>query len=48
MLSNNDVELVHDLYKDFFIHKIPAKRMINSNANNRTGCEVIITNYEVL
>ena len=48
MLSNNDVELIYDLYKDFFIHKIPAKRMINSNANNRNGSEVIITNYEVL
>lgn len=46
MLSNNDVPLVHELYDGFNIESLEVKRMINSNANKRTGREVIITNYE--
>ena len=45
MLSNNDVELVYELYKGFNIETVSAKRMINSKADKRTGQEVIITNY---
>jgi len=45
MLSNNDVPLVYDLYSEYNIYSFPAKRLINRNANNRTGREVIITNY---
>ena len=45
MLSNNDVPLVHSLYKGYNIQSLNVKRMINRNANKRTGKEVLITNY---
>lgn len=45
MLSNNNVELVYELYQGYNIESISVKRMINSKANKRTGSEVIITNY---
>ncbi len=45
MLSNHDVPLVHELYKDFNIDSIDVRRAINSNALKRFGKEVIITNY---
>lgn len=45
MLSNNDVPLVWELYDGYHIEAIEVKRMINSNANKRTGKEVLITNY---
>ena len=45
MLSNNNVELVHELYKGFNITPIAARRSVNRNGNGRTGKEVIITNY---
>lgn len=45
MLSNNDVPLVRSLYKEYNIQSLDVKRMINRNANKRTGREVLITNY---
>ena len=45
MLSNNDVPLVHELYAGYNIQSGDVKRMINSNADRRTGREVLITNY---
>lgn len=45
MLSNNDVPLVRKLYFGYNIQSIDVKRMINRNADNRTGKEVLITNY---
>ena len=45
MLSNNDVELVHNLYEGFHIENVDAARMINRDASKRKGKEVIITNY---
>lgn len=45
MLSNNDVPLVHELYAGFNIKSFPARRMINRDADKRTGREVLITNY---
>lgn len=46
MLSNHNTSLVNDLYKDFNIHVIDAKRNINSNGKKRGKVkEVIITNY---
>lgn len=45
MLSNNDVPLVHELYAGYSIQSVDVKRMINSNADRRTGREVLITNY---
>ena len=47
MLSNHNTTLVKELYKDFNIHLIEAKRNINSNGKKRGKVEeVIITNYE--
>jgi DNA adenine methylase len=46
MLSNHNTKLVQELYKDFNIHVIEAKRNINSNGKKRGKVEeVIITNY---
>lgn len=55
MLSNSDPkntnpadEFFDDLYKDFNIFRVPAKRMINSNASRRQAIqEIIVTNYPV-
>ncbi len=47
MLSNHNTKLVNELYKDFNIHVIEAKRNINSNGKKRGKVEeVIITNFE--
>ena len=46
MLSNHNTEFIRQLYKDFNIHIIEAKRMINSNAQGRGNVEeVLVTNY---
>ena len=45
MLSNNDVPLVRSLYNEYNIQSLDVKRMINRNADKRTGKEVLITNY---
>ena len=47
MLSNHHTNLVKELYQDYFIHVIHAKRNINSNGSKRGKVEeVIITNFE--
>lgn len=46
MLSNHNTNFINELYKDFNIHFVNAKRMINSNAKGRGFVkEVIVTNY---
>jgi len=46
MLSNHNTALINELYKDYNIHVIEAKRNINSNGKKRGKVEeVIITNY---
>ena len=46
MLSNSAADWIYETYKDYNIHTVNAKRMINSNAKRRGNCkEVIITNY---
>ena len=46
MLSNHNTILIKELYKDFNIHVVHAKRMINSDSNCRGNVEeVIVTNY---
>ena len=47
MLTNHNTELIHDLYgnKGYKIDVVSVKRMINSDASNRVGEEVIICNY---
>lgn len=47
MLSNHNTEFIRELYKDFHVNVVPAKRMINSKADGRGEVEeVLITNYE--
>lgn len=46
MLTNHNTELINELYKDYNIEVVQVKRMINSDAKNRVGEEVIITNYD--
>lgn len=46
MLSNHNTAFINELYKDYNIHIVNAKRMINSKADGRGDVEeVIITNY---
>jgi len=47
MLTNHNTELIHRLYdgKGYKIDNVSVKRMINSDASNRTGEELIICNY---
>ena len=46
MLSNSSTDFIKDLYKDYNITIVKAKRTINSNASKRGEIEeVIITNY---
>ena len=47
MLTNHDTEFIRELYgnKGYSIDVVDAKRMINSDASNRVGKEVIIRNY---
>lgn len=45
MLSNNNVDLVYELYNGFNIEPVDVRRAINRNASKRKGKEVIITNY---
>lgn len=47
MLSNHNTTLINELYKEFNIHVIEAKRNINSNGKKRGKVEeVIIINFE--
>ena len=47
VLTNHNTELIEQLYgnKGYTISVVNVKRMINSDANNRKGQEVIICNY---
>lgn len=47
MLTNHNTEFIEQLYgnKGYTISVVNVKRMINSDANNRKGQEVIICNY---
>jgi DNA adenine methylase len=47
MLTNHNTELINELYggKGYKMDVVSVKRMINSDASNRVGEEVIICNY---
>ncbi len=45
MLTNSNTSFIKSLYKDYKIRVVDVKRLVNCNANNRAGKEVIITNY---
>ena len=48
MLSNSYSEFTLDLYKDYNIQIVNAKRMINSNGKKRGAIpEVVVMNYEL-
>ena len=48
MLSNHNTTLINELYKDYNINVITAKRNINSKGEKRGAVEeVIITNYTI-
>ena len=49
MLTNHNTELINELYgnKGYKIDVVSVKRMINSDASNRVGKEVIICNYSM-
>ena len=46
MLTNSDCDYIRTLYAGFNAKQINVKRMINCDAKNRTGSELIITNYD--
>ena len=47
MLSNHNTKFIRELYSDFHINVVNAKRMINSKGDARGEVEeVLITNYE--
>lgn len=47
LLSNSATEFIKDLYKDYNIKVVKAKRAINSNGNARGNVdEVLVRNYE--
>lgn len=56
MLSNSDPknenpndEFFDELYRNYYIHRIQAKRMINSNSSRRGSInEILVTNYKAL
>ena len=47
MLTNHNTELIRQLYgqRGYKIDVVSVKRMINSDASNRVGEEVIICNF---
>lgn len=48
MLSNSDVPFIRELYADFEIHEVQARRAINCDASKRGPVgEIVVTNYRV-
>lgn len=47
MLTNHNTDLIDELYEGYYKEVVQVKRMINSDAKNRVGEEVIITNYKI-
>lgn len=46
MLSNSRIQIIEDLYAEFNIKHVEAKRFINCNGERRSGIfEIIVTNY---
>ena len=47
MLTNHNTDFINGLYgeKGYKIDVVDVKRMINADASNRVGKEVIICNY---
>ena len=48
LLSNSSCKFIEDLYKDYIVTKVCAKRVINSRGNKRGEIdEVLVRNYEL-
>ena len=45
VLTNSNTDFIKNLYEDYNIDVVSVKRLINRDAQNRTGEEVIITNF---
>ena len=45
VITNNDTNLVRELFSDWEIHPVDVRRSINRNGDGRKGKEVIITNF---
>ena len=45
MLTNSNTDFIKDLYKNYNIECVGTRRAINSDATNRVGEDLIITNY---
>ena len=49
MLSNSDTPLIRELYKDFHIREVSARRLINSKADRRGAIsELVVLNRKLL
>jgi DNA adenine methylase len=49
MLSNSDTPLIRELYKDFDIREVSARRNINSKADRRGAiCELVVLNAKLV
>jgi DNA adenine methylase len=49
MLSNSDTPLIRELYKDFHIREVSARRNINSKADRRGSiCELVVLNTKLV
>lgn len=49
MLSNSDTPLIRELYRDFDIRELSARRLINSRADRRGPiCELLVLNHRLL
>ena len=45
VITNNDTNLVRELFSDWEIHPVDVRRSINRDGNSRKGKELIITNF---
>jgi DNA adenine methylase len=49
MLSNSDTPLIRELYRDFDIREVSARRMINSRADRRGAIrELVVLNRKLV
>lgn len=46
ILTNHNTEFIRELYSDFNLFEVDVKRLINRDAKNRTGKELIVTNFD--
>jgi DNA adenine methylase len=47
MLSNSDTPLIRELFARFHVHRVSARRMINSDGKKRGPVsELVVLNYD--